>query len=142
MTDIGDPAFDPAATRMEPTDIVAVGNNTDEDAPDSHNIPASAVRRCNADYDTESIQGDHNSLSTLKDVNRRAKIKIQDFINGVLKSGVDALGIAWAYKQRIETSLDMTGAEMIRLAGIYREADEEAAAATKGVPGVGGTAGP
>ena len=30
-----------------------------------------------------------------------------------------------------------TAAEMTRLAGIYREADEEAGAASKAVPGVG-----
>ncbi len=53
-----------------------------------------------------------------------------------------AFGAQWAMWQKdmkeSPKELNKTGAEMIRLAGIYREADEEAAAATKSVPGVGG----
>ena len=56
--------FPPNATRMEPADIVGVGNNTDENPADSHDVPASAVRRCNADMDLESILNDLNLLTS------------------------------------------------------------------------------
>ena len=57
-----------------------------------------------------------------------------------------AFGAEWGKWQKdmrqFPQEVEKTGVEMTRLAGIYRQADDEAAAATKGVPGVGGTAGP
>ena len=52
-----------------------------------------------------------------------------------------AFGAQWAMWQKdmrqFPTEVDKTAAEMTKLAGIYRQADDEAAAATKAVPGVG-----
>ncbi len=57
-----------------------------------------------------------------------------------------AFGAQWAMWQKdmkeFPKEVDKTATEMTRLAAIYRQADEEAAAATRAVPGVGGTAGP
>ncbi len=53
-----------------------------------------------------------------------------------------AFGAEWGKWQKdmkeFPKEVDNTATEMTRLAAIYRQADEEAAAATKGVPGVGG----
>ena len=51
-----------------------------------------------------------------------------------------AFGAQWAMWQKdmkeFPKEVDKTAAEMTRLAGIYRDADQEAAAATGAVPGV------
>jgi WXG100 family type VII secretion target len=53
-----------------------------------------------------------------------------------------AFGAEWGKWQQdmkqFPKEVDKTAAEMTRLAAIYRKADQEAAAATKSVPGVGG----
>lgn len=59
MADIG--AIVPPATRVEPTDVVV--GNVAEHGGDTKDIPITALRRSNADYDVESINSDVRTLT-------------------------------------------------------------------------------